>query len=169
MSVRYLGRFNEKGIDLCITAHSLKSSEPWWCSRTLMSINAHEVCELCSSEKSHDGYLRKARSKALTKKTWQHPLMIPFAYILCTYQSGWPQKFVTEEMMDLQIEHHCFPRLSSWYYPAIQRAVMECCQDHGVKYKCYPDLWSNLRATWRYMRTVGCVSMMQLDAFWLWI
>lgn len=76
----------------------------------------------------------------------------------CSYGGNFAMFFTGG--LNLQIEHHCFPRLSSWYYPAIQRAVMECCEDHGVKYKCYPDLWSNLRATWRYMRTVGLAKVL---------
>lgn len=57
--------------------------------------------------------------------------------------------------LNLQIEHHCFPRLSSWHYPLIAPAVKECCKRHGVRYVGYPNLLSNLRSTWAYMQKVG--------------
>jgi len=63
--------------------------------------------------------------------------------------------------LNLQIEHHCFPRLSSWHYPAIQEAVKECCKEHGVHYAYFPSLWSNLRSCWRYMRKVGIVKVLK--------
>jgi len=57
--------------------------------------------------------------------------------------------------LNLQIEHHCFPRMSSWHYPKIQAAVKETCKKHGVQYNGYPDLMTNLRSTWAYMKKVG--------------
>jgi len=71
----------------------------------------------------------------------------------CTY-GGWTAMVLTGGL-NLQIEHHCFPRMSSWHYPKIQKVVRQCCKDHDVKYAYYPTLWSNLRSTWRYMKHVG--------------
>lgn len=73
---------------------------------------------------------------------------------------GWLSMVLTGGL-NLQIEHHCFPRMSSWHYPAIQQVVRECCKDHGVRYVYFPDLWSNLRSTWRYMRRVGVAQVIR--------
>lgn len=76
----------------------------------------------------------------------------------CTY-GGWAAMFLTGGL-NLQIEHHCFPRMSSWHYPAIAQAVRECCKEHGVKYTYFLYLWSNLRSTWAYMRKVGIAKVL---------
>ncbi len=62
--------------------------------------------------------------------------------------------------LNFQIEHHCFPRLSSWHYPGLSGAVRECCKRHGVKYTYYPSLWSNVRSMLRYMRTAGLIAVL---------
>lgn len=73
----------------------------------------------------------------------------------CSY-GGSTAMFLTGGL-NLQIEHHLFPRLSSWYYPSIQKAVRSCCKRHGVRYKYYPTLASNVVSMLRYMRKVGVV------------
>ena len=40
--------------------------------------------------------------------------------------------------LNFQIEHHVFPRLSSWHYPRVSGAVKKCCERHGVKYNYFP-------------------------------
>lgn len=57
--------------------------------------------------------------------------------------------------LNLQIEHHLFPRLSSWHYPTIQGVVRECCERHGVRYSYYDYIWTNIRSMLAYMREVG--------------
>lgn len=57
--------------------------------------------------------------------------------------------------LNMQIEHHLFPRMSSWYYPQIAPVVRAVCEKHGVKYTSYPSLLSNLKSTINYMRTTG--------------
>ena len=54
----------------------------------------------------------------------------------------------------MQIEHHVFPRLSSWYYPFIQQEVRDVCKKHGVEYVYFPTLVSNVSSMLRYMRKV---------------
>jgi len=59
--------------------------------------------------------------------------------------------------LNLQIEHHLFPRMSSWHYPAIQPIVQECCARHGVRYAYYPTIFENIASTLRYMHKAGVV------------
>ena len=63
--------------------------------------------------------------------------------------------------LNFQIEHHVFPRLSSWHYPRIASAVQECCKRHGVNYTYFPNIWSNTMSTLRYMRKVGLIAVME--------
>lgn len=77
----------------------------------------------------------------------------------CTY-GGNVAMFFTGGL-NLQIEHHLFPRLSSWHYPKIQPIVQKCCEDHGVKYVYYPTLLDNLRSTWKYMQSVGIMETLK--------
>lgn len=77
--------------------------------------------------------------------------------------------------LNMQIEHHCMPRLNSWYYPRVQAAVQAVCKkvltreicfpshfshvsffaQHGVRYVYFPSLWQNVLSTIRYMQFVG--------------
>jgi fatty acid desaturase (delta-4 desaturase) len=63
--------------------------------------------------------------------------------------------------LNFQIEHHVFPRLSSWHYPRVSGAVKKCCERHGVKYNYFPYIWDNTLSTLRYMRKVGVLAVMQ--------
>eukprot|EP00927_Polykrikos_kofoidii_P061816 TRINITY_DN56644_c0_g1_i1.p1 TRINITY_DN56644_c0_g1~~TRINITY_DN56644_c0_g1_i1.p1 ORF type:complete len:448 (+),score=44.56 TRINITY_DN56644_c0_g1_i1:94-1437(+) len=76
-----------------------------------------------------------------------------------TYGGWWGMLFTGG--LNLQIEHHCFPRMSSWHYPAIQSVVRECCEEHGVRYAYFPYLWTNVRSTWRYMQKVGVAEVLR--------
>jgi fatty acid desaturase len=63
--------------------------------------------------------------------------------------------------LNFQIEHHIFPRLSSWHYPGLRGAVRDCCKRHGVKYTYYPSLWSNVKSMLKYMRSAGLMAVLQ--------
>ena len=63
--------------------------------------------------------------------------------------------------LNFQIEHHIFPRLSSWHYPGLCGAVRDCCKRHGVKYTYYPSLWSNVKSMLKYMRSAGLMAVLQ--------
>jgi acyl-lipid (7-3)-desaturase (Delta-4 desaturase) len=63
--------------------------------------------------------------------------------------------------LNFQIEHHIFPRMSSWHYPRISHVVKECCQRHGVTYNYFPYIWDNTVSTLRYMRKVGLLAVIQ--------
>ena len=71
----------------------------------------------------------------------------------CTY--GGTVGMLVTGGLNLQIEHHLFPRLSSWYYPVIKDAVRECCQRHGVKYTYFPYLWDNVSSMLAYIKDTG--------------
>ncbi len=38
--------------------------------------------------------------------------------------------------LNMQIEHHCMPRLNSWHYPQIQAAVKSVCEKVGDENAC---------------------------------
>lgn len=71
----------------------------------------------------------------------------------CTY--GGVTAMMLTGGLNMQIEHHLFPRLNSWHYPRIREVIQKCCQRHGVKYKYYPSVLSNTLSMLRYMRRVG--------------
>jgi fatty acid desaturase len=64
--------------------------------------------------------------------------------------------------LNYQIEHHCFPRLSSWHYPLVRPAIEECCKRHGVQYNYFPSLASNMLSMLKYMHKVGVVATLQM-------
>jgi len=57
--------------------------------------------------------------------------------------------------LNFQIEHHCFPRMSSAWYPFIAPTVRKVCQKHGVRYAYYPYIWQNVFSTFKYMHLAG--------------
>ena len=71
----------------------------------------------------------------------------------CTY--GGMGGMIFTGGLNMQIEHHLFPRMSSWHYPRIQKTVQEVCERHGVRYAYYPTLWDNVISTLKYMNKVG--------------
>jgi fatty acid desaturase (delta-4 desaturase) len=66
--------------------------------------------------------------------------------------------------LNLQIEHHLFPRISSWYYPVIQNDVRACCERHGVQYVYFPTLGHNIIDMLQYIRKVGMTAAMKEHA-----
>ena len=76
----------------------------------------------------------------------------------CTY--GGVTAMMLTGGLNMQIEHHLFPRLNSWHYPRIREVIQKCCQRHGVKYKYYPSVLSNTLSMLRYMRRVGVLHSM---------
>lgn len=71
----------------------------------------------------------------------------------CSY-GGWLAMLFTGGL-NFQIEHHLFPRLSSWHYPKIAPIVRRICDKHGVRYAYYPNLLANTASTLRYMARAG--------------
>lgn len=76
----------------------------------------------------------------------------------CTY--GGTIGMLATGGLNLQIEHHLFPRLSSWYYPHIQESIRKCCERHSVKYTYYPTLIQNTISMLKYMREVGVAAVL---------
>ncbi len=71
----------------------------------------------------------------------------------CSY--GGTLAMVLSGGLNMQIEHHCMPRLNSWHYPRIQEAVRSTCAKHQVQYVHFNSLWENVVSTISYMRFVG--------------
>ena len=53
--------------------------------------------------------------------------------------------------LNYQIEHHCFPRMNSMYYPIIQKQLQSVCKKHNVKYNYYSSLWKNYKDTYKFL------------------
>lgn len=64
--------------------------------------------------------------------------------------------------LNMQIEHHLFPRISSMHYPSLRPAVQECCKRHGVKYNYFPTLASNMASMLKYMQKVGVIAAIKM-------
>lgn len=56
--------------------------------------------------------------------------------------------------LNYQIEHHLFPDIPSWRYPAMAKEVKAVCARHGVRYKCNPSWGRSIRnylaVMWKY-------------------
>jgi len=70
-----------------------------------------------------------------------------------TYGGFWGMFFTGG--LNFQIEHHLFPRMSSWHYPKLAPVIKKCCEDHGVVYSYYPNIWDNVVSCVKYMKDVG--------------
>jgi fatty acid desaturase (delta-4 desaturase) len=57
--------------------------------------------------------------------------------------------------LNLQVEHHLFPRMSSAYYPRIAPTIRAICKKYGVRYVYYPWIWQNFISTLKYMHKAG--------------
>eukprot|EP00121_Abeoforma_whisleri_P008638 Awhi_evm2s7930 len=81
----------------------------------------------------------------------------------CTYGGFWSMFFTGG--LNFQIEHHLFPRMSSWMYPTIAPVVKKVCEKHNVKYAYYPSLLSNLKSCVTYMRLNGAENDARLTEY----
>ena len=57
--------------------------------------------------------------------------------------------------LNYQIEHHLFPGISQYHYPAIAGIVKACCAEFGVKYQLEPTFWSAWTAHVRLLHKMG--------------
>ena len=57
--------------------------------------------------------------------------------------------------LNYQIEHHLFPRISHVHYHIVQRIVMEWCNEHGIKYNYYNNLYENLKSCIYHLNSMG--------------
>jgi len=53
--------------------------------------------------------------------------------------------------LNYQIEHHCFPRMNSMYYPRIQKQLRLVCKKHEVRYNYYSSLITNYKNTYKFL------------------
>eukprot|EP00948_MAST-09A_sp_MAST-9A-sp1_P000896 g896.t1 len=57
--------------------------------------------------------------------------------------------------LNMQIEHHFFPRMNSIHYPTIAPVVRSVCKRHGVKYVYYDTIFENTYGLLQYMYKEG--------------
>tara|TARA_X000000368_G_scaffold418786_1_gene419986 strand:+ start:7367 stop:8485 length:1119 start_codon:yes stop_codon:yes gene_type:complete len=67
----------------------------------------------------------------------------------CTY-GGEIAGFLTGGL-NYQIEHHIFPTCNSCYLPVINKQIKEICKKNSVNYTYYPDLWTNIKITYKHL------------------
>jgi len=54
--------------------------------------------------------------------------------------------------LNFQIEHHLFPQISHFHYPALSTIVEAACAEHGIKYFAHRTLFSALASHFRLLR-----------------
>ena len=57
--------------------------------------------------------------------------------------------------LNIQIEHHLFPRICHINYPAMSKLVEETCREFGVKYAEHKTFWAGLASHFRWLRHMG--------------
>ena len=57
--------------------------------------------------------------------------------------------------LNLQIEHHLFPRMCHVHYPRVARIVEETCDEFGIRYRTNETLALALRSHWRWLEGMG--------------
>ncbi len=57
--------------------------------------------------------------------------------------------------LNFQVEHHLFPRISHVHYPAINKIVMETCQQFGIRYNEHRTVYLAVRSHVLHLREVG--------------
>merc|ERR1712000_47980 len=56
--------------------------------------------------------------------------------------------------LNIQIEHHMFPRVSHCHYGKMVPIVKSFCREKGFKYVHFPTLWENVKSTYAHLRTL---------------
>lgn len=57
--------------------------------------------------------------------------------------------------LNYQIEHHLFPAISQYHYPALAPIVMDVCKKHGIRYNYVPTFWDAFKLHLRHMWLMG--------------
>ncbi len=57
--------------------------------------------------------------------------------------------------LNFQVEHHLFPRISHVHYPAINKIVMETCEQFGIRYNEHRTVFLAVRSHVVHLREVG--------------
>lgn len=57
--------------------------------------------------------------------------------------------------LNYQVEHHLFPGITQYHYPAIAPIVKETCKEFGIPYRYETGFWSAFAAHWRHLRDMG--------------
>ncbi len=66
--------------------------------------------------------------------------------------------------LNLQIEHHLFPRVCHVHYPRIARIVEKTCGEFGIRYRTNATLSGALRSHWRWLDRMGDVLPLPVTA-----
>jgi linoleoyl-CoA desaturase len=57
--------------------------------------------------------------------------------------------------LNFQVEHHLFPRVSHVHYPAINKIVMETCEQFGIRYNEHRTVYAAVRSHVVHLKEVG--------------
>jgi fatty acid desaturase (delta-4 desaturase) len=69
---------------------------------------------------------------------------------------GW--LIVANGGLNIQIEHHLFPRVSHCHYAKLMPVVREFCRSKGFRYTHFPTLWDNTKSCFRHLQQLGAQS-----------
>jgi len=58
-------------------------------------------------------------------------------------------------VLNFQIEHHLFPKISHVHYPAISKIIKKACQDYGIPYIEYPKVRLAVASHVSYLKQLG--------------
>lgn len=57
--------------------------------------------------------------------------------------------------LNYQTEHHLFPGISQYHYPALAPIVRQTCNEFGLPYLYAKDFPAAFAAHWRYLKAMG--------------
>lgn len=57
--------------------------------------------------------------------------------------------------LNFQVEHHLFPKVCHFHYPALSRIVEATCAEYGVRYRFHPTFRAGVAAHYRWLRLMG--------------
>lgn len=57
--------------------------------------------------------------------------------------------------LNYQIEHHLFPGVSQYHYPALAPIVMQTCKEYGIPYRLESGFWAAWGQHLAYLKRLG--------------
>ena len=57
--------------------------------------------------------------------------------------------------LNLQVEHHLFPKVCHLHYPRLAPVVEQTAAEHGIAYHAHESIGAALASHWRWLRRMG--------------
>lgn len=65
--------------------------------------------------------------------------------------------------LNLQVEHHLFPKICHVNYPALSQLVEETCQEFGITYMQHPSVGAGIASHFRWLRRMGMPNAIRIE------